>query len=352
MISVIIPVYNTEKYIKKCVQSIRDQTYKDIEILLIDDGSTDDSLSICQNFERLDYRIKCIHQSNRGLSAARNKGLQNATGKYVVFLDSDDWCEKDMLMQYYSDVKSTNADNVVQGFNIDFEQSGKTLKNVVNKTYTYSREVLWQGIYELEKTGLLNSCCNKLYKMSIIKKNDLKFRLDAMPAEDLMFNCEYFKCASSVHISEYAYYHYIKREIITLTNTYREGYDEQITCYNVARKKLYETVNFPKDKAEELLLNSLSSYTLTAISNIYNSGRRLSSRQKKEKLKVLLCNSEIKYAILHSQHTNGFINIVRKLIHTNSIVICHSGLLFLFTSKRRFGRLYRIIRLHMLYGGK
>ena len=93
MISVIIPVYNCEKYIKKCIESILNQTYKDLEVIVIDDGSKDSSLNICNKLMKEDYRLTVIHQENQGVSSARNKGLENAQGEYIVFVDGDDWVE-------------------------------------------------------------------------------------------------------------------------------------------------------------------------------------------------------------------------------------------------------------------
>ena len=95
IISVIIPVYNVEKYLSRCIESVLNQTYRNLEIIIVDDGSTDDSLNICRRYEKKDKRIKVIHQDNGGLSSARNKGLMNSTGEYISFVDSDDWLHPD-----------------------------------------------------------------------------------------------------------------------------------------------------------------------------------------------------------------------------------------------------------------
>ena len=100
LISIIIPVYNVEKYLKECVDSVRKQTYKNLEIILIDDGSKDNSGKLCDELAKEDNRIKVIHKENGGLSDARNVGIENATGEYIQFIDSDDFVEKDMIEIY------------------------------------------------------------------------------------------------------------------------------------------------------------------------------------------------------------------------------------------------------------
>lgn len=105
LISVIIPVYNVEKYLKECIESVLEQTYSNLEILLIDDGSTDKSLEICESYANIDERIVVIHQINKGLSSARNIGIENACGEYLVFVDSDDCINKMMIEKLYIALK-------------------------------------------------------------------------------------------------------------------------------------------------------------------------------------------------------------------------------------------------------
>ena len=110
MISVIVPIYNTEKYLKRALNSLLKQTYQDLEILLIDDGSTDSSLKICQEYAKKDHRIKVFHQENKGVSVVRNFGLSVAKGEYISFLDSDDYMEPNMLQTLYQNLIDTESD--------------------------------------------------------------------------------------------------------------------------------------------------------------------------------------------------------------------------------------------------
>ncbi len=115
-VSVVVPVYNTEKWLPDCLESLRRQTYQKFEIILVDDGSTDGSGSLCDEFTSCDWRARVIHQSNKGLSAARNRGSKEATGEYILFLDSDDYLEPDAVEKLASAAFVTNADTVISGF--------------------------------------------------------------------------------------------------------------------------------------------------------------------------------------------------------------------------------------------
>lgn len=103
--SIIVPIYNAQNHLKKCIESIINQTEKDIEIILIDDGSTDDSLKICNEYQRKDFRINVIHQNNSGVSIARNQGIKIAKGEYIGFVDSDDWIDLDMFKRLLEEAK-------------------------------------------------------------------------------------------------------------------------------------------------------------------------------------------------------------------------------------------------------
>ena len=131
-ISIIIPVYNAEKYLKICVDSILNQTFKDFELILIDDGSSDTSKEICEQYIKLDNRVKVIEQSNKGVSVARNNGLENSCGEYIMFCDSDDWIEEECLENlYYKFIQDKNTDIIFSGIYKDFYFNDKKIMNKI-----------------------------------------------------------------------------------------------------------------------------------------------------------------------------------------------------------------------------
>ena len=164
-ISVIVPVYNVEKYLNRCVESILSQTFKDFELLLIDDGSTDNSGSICDEYEKKDCRIKVIHKPNSGPSDARNVGIELAIGKYILFVDSDDWVSNDLLDFLYKLIVKNNADIALSGY----ISTGNTINNSLlrcKETHVISKENIRKFCLNKE----IVSPCGKLYKRDLFNK--------------------------------------------------------------------------------------------------------------------------------------------------------------------------------------
>ena len=167
-ISVIVPVYNVEDYLEECIESILGQTYKNLEIILVDDGSTDNSSKICDTYEKKDNRIKVIHKENGGLSSARNNGLKHITGDYISFVDSDDFINKTMyeklymaIKQYDADVVKSNFANVKDGKVVETKSTGESklynreeaMLNYMKTPYKYNKHfkvVVWDALYKRE----------------------------------------------------------------------------------------------------------------------------------------------------------------------------------------------------------
>lgn len=177
LISVIVPVYNTEKYIHNCINSILKQTLTDFELILIDDGSPDSCGVICDEYAKKDSRVKVFHQENKGVCAARNEGINNARGEYISFVDSDDYIRNNALEVLYNDITAHNADISCAGY-------GRPGNNVQN-----SRCVVWKGKEALKKSLLDNphtySACRKLYRKSFV--GDIRFEEGRKVNEDSFF---------------------------------------------------------------------------------------------------------------------------------------------------------------------
>ena len=188
-VSVIIPVYNTSEYLGQCLESILMQTLTDIEVICVDDGSTDDSLSCLQGYAFLDGRIKIIHQENAGGGAARNRGLQEATGEYIIFLDSDDFFVPEMLEKMVRQIEETQSDIAVCG-HVVFDNSLQQVTQINPIDKKYLRQLSWKPEEIIE--NLFTFCppapwC-KMIRASLIRDNNLTFDEHAH-ADDLMFHC-------------------------------------------------------------------------------------------------------------------------------------------------------------------
>lgn len=168
MISVIVPVYNMEKYLEKCVRSILDQDYKDIELILVDDGSKDSSPQLCDEFAKQDERIKVIHKANGGQGSARNMGLDIAKGEYISLIDSDDWVEPDMYTNLLSIAEENNADLAICEVALNEEDGSVLKKKRVNGTLVMTKDEAFSHRFDGSEI-VTDSPCNKLYKKELFE---------------------------------------------------------------------------------------------------------------------------------------------------------------------------------------
>ncbi len=212
LVSVIIPVHNTEKYLKRCLESVLKQSYTKLEIIIIDDGSTDNSFEILQNYSLIDRRIKLLKQKNQGQGKARNEALKNSTGEYIVFVDSDDRISEKMVLKLYEKIKKTNADFTCCRMAFEYD-SGK----IINYGKDFEYEILESCIYEdanLQK-NIYSSPVNKIYKKEFLTENNLKFP-EVKKNEDGLFakKISFFSNRVSF-VNEVLYYAYSRNDSTT-----------------------------------------------------------------------------------------------------------------------------------------
>lgn len=210
-VSVIIPMYNSEEYISKCVDSVINQTLREIEIILVDDGSTDKTLEICNEYAILDDRIKIIKQKNKGVSSARNKGINFATGEYVTFVDSDDFIENNMLEILYGKAIKNNCNIVISGMNLINKNNENNESYNINNSKIYKKHEAFKLFYYNQAPFSPNYAWGKLIKKSILDK--VKFREDIFLMEDALFCMESFiECKNSIMYVNKHLYNYIQRK--------------------------------------------------------------------------------------------------------------------------------------------
>lgn len=244
-ISIIVPVFNAEKTIARCVDSLIKQSYSNIEIILIDDDSKDNSLSICKRYEQKDVRIKVIHKSNGGVSSARNAGLDKASGEFIMFCDSDDWVDtkwcEELLSAYQSD---------------DFIMCGQYIEGV-QEFFPY--EVFVKGAFERReflqlKMKMFNVPWNKLFNRTIIEENCLRYDTRLTNGEDLLFNILYMShIAGKIVCIDKCLYHYVWPNSGSLSKYIPEDYLEQRNYYMKQMEKAIKKIG-GVSKEEWLLL--------------------------------------------------------------------------------------------------
>lgn len=203
LISIIIPVYNTEKYVNRCLDSIINQTYKNIDVIIVDDGSTDNAGKMCDKYAIIDSRIRVFHMVNRGVSAARNFGIENARGKYLTFIDSDDYVDKNFILSMYNELINSNADISICGY--AQEHNGEFCphysKDIVEKLN--NQEMIVQMLMQIKYSY---SPWDKLFVTSIVKEE--RFPEDISNNEDLFFVYNVMKkCSTAVFNSRPLYFY-------------------------------------------------------------------------------------------------------------------------------------------------
>lgn len=206
LISIIIPVYNAEKYLNACIDSVLDQTYSNIEVILVNDGSKDYSGDICNQYKSKDSRIKVVHLENGGVSRARNKGIEVCNGDYISFIDSDDTIDSDYIESFYDSFED-DVEIYIQGTNI-IRQDG-TIDKVSYEGIGIN------GIYEIFNTNKLCShgyAHGKIYHSTLIKNNNIKFREEIKFSEDLLFILECLLFTDKIKYIEKSGYNYFLRE--------------------------------------------------------------------------------------------------------------------------------------------
>ena len=266
LISVIVPVYNAQEYLSKCIESILNQTMKDFELILINDGSKDKSPKICDEYSLKDGRIKVIHKINEGVSIARNAGISISRGKYIVFCDSDDYVEDDWCYEMYKEIINNNRNMVMTGIAI---HNIRKKKNIINKLNVTSKAnisiVKKKDFFILYKKQLISSPCNKMYIAKIIKDNNIRFEKRLSLGEDLLFNLEYLKFVDEdITIVNKPLYNYILTDKESLDNKY---YENLFEIYTMQYSNLYSFMElFNADiKAYEVSFYSSYFYMLMRV---------------------------------------------------------------------------------------
>lgn len=207
-ISVIVPVYNVDRYLEMCIESIINQTYDNLEIILINDGSTDDSKLICEKYLKLDKRIKLINQKNKGVSSARNNGIRNSSGEYIVFVDSDDYCELNMIETIVKNIDLNKDTFIIYGYNKIYKN--KKTSVLLNENKNLNKNNISENILIKEEIG--GYLWNKLFIASIIKNNNIKFNNKISYCEDLLFVNEYIRYIKRVKYLKKSLYNYRMRK--------------------------------------------------------------------------------------------------------------------------------------------
>jgi glycosyltransferase involved in cell wall biosynthesis len=312
-ISIILPCYNVENYLARSIESALAQSYSDFELLVIIDGSPDNSKSIAENFIKIDNRIQVFEKENGGLSDARNYGLERAKGEFIYFMDSDDWIEPNLLEDNLKIIEDENLDLVIFGYIQDDENTeGEVIRstNVLPKVTKYVKGEKNITI-DTHHLGLLGYAWNKIYRKSFLEKNNLKFEKGTSLVEDILFNSQVYQATTVLRFNEKGYYHYLNRPITTLIKTFH------INSFELKRRKTISLEIF-FNEWNVLNKNELLSYSIVqgiryCIHNMFAFKNQLYFKQKVEVIKSMLQDSLTKQYAEHYK-PYGFKNKLYKFL--------------------------------------
>ena len=252
-VSVIIPVYNVEKYIRQCLESIINQTLKDIEIIIVNDGTKDNSMKIAEEYLS-DKRIKIINKENGGLSSARNAGMREAQGKYIYFIDSDDFVDKEVLSTLYKNSENGKMDIVFSNFSY---YSDRTKKEKRAKFIFPFKENINKGYYYLYNGEEIN-VWNRLYKKEFLEKYNFKF-IEGIIYEDQDFGFKTIMLAEKIkYVENYGYKYRIDREGSIMSSQKQEKSLESIQILKREMSKFFSNINFNEFQKTRVYFKLLS----------------------------------------------------------------------------------------------
>lgn len=316
-VSIIVPVYNTAKYLRKCLNSLVNQTLKEIEIIIVNDGSSDESEKIAKYYsENYPDKVRYFSQDNSGVGAARNKGIENANGEYIGFVDSDDYVELNMFEKMYEDAQRNNSDIVIclhknEKYPVELKQSSDSKKDVKKIKAMFGN----------------TSVCNKLYRKSCIK--ELRFRPHVW-YEDVDFGIKAIFKARDISFINEELYHYVFRNGSIMNNDNIQKNLDILSSFNEVLLYIENNQEYKKyiDEIEYLAINHILLYAIVRI---------LNSKSNKNKLKVikeLIKNFKNKFK---NYKNNKYLNLLRKKHKLIFILItnnCMFAVKFLFKLKR------------------
>lgn len=291
-ISVILPVYNVEQYIAKSIHSVLNQSYIDFELIVVIDGSKDNSEVIAREFEKTDLRVKVYTKPNGGLSDARNYGLNVATGEFIYFLDSDDWIEPNLLEDNIKMLEDKNLDFIVFGFyqdNVDSnEQLIENIPHIPENNEWINSEPIYFTPYML---NILGYAWNKIYRKEYLDKHQIEFTIGVSLVEDILFNAKVYQYADRIVFNPKPYVHYIQRPVVTLTKQFHEQSFEWVKLKHEGLQEFLNAWSF--DNKQEILASNLIGGLRYCVLNLFHYKNQFNFNQKIKYIENMLNDEDL-----------------------------------------------------------
>ncbi len=299
LVTIVVPVYNGETYVKHCVEQIKGQTYKNLEVIFVNDGSTDDSAQVIQEAIKEDDRFNLINKENGGTSTTRNKGIDNAHGEYIAFFDCDDEYEPDMIREMVFAIEENDADLVSVGYYFKIEtNNGETY--LEEKKYPFrffkSFDDMKAEYVALWDKDMFYNVWNKLYRMSIINQYHIRYRVGHVYTEDRVFNRSFLSCCNGVVILDKCLYYYVRERAGSTSERYWDkNFDVRLKEYNELKEHFRDRQLWNKE-SREYVSREFIERVAGCIENVFHAGNSIGVGNKYRLIRDMIHHTDVKEA--------------------------------------------------------
>ena len=321
LVTIIIPIYNATDRLEYAIKSVLEQSYKNIELVLVNDGSIDHSLSICLSYAKLDARIKVINQNNAGVSAARNRGLKEASGEFIMFLDADDTIDPETIHELIHRLNIDKSDMVIFGMSFDYYQGSvfKYKKELSFKeSMTVSSNEIKEVFFRMYDANYLSSACNKIFNHEIIRKNRIAFDEQMAILEDFKFVLDFMEQSKTTTVVPDVYYHYYNNVLSSILR--RRPNIDYMRNFKILDDKLREfsrNIGLRTEDSSGKINGMIFRYYMIAIEKLFIEDQEY--KGKCEQLKRFMLDKDFNRAVDKAKPKGTKLRVIRCLFKRKSV---------------------------------
>jgi glycosyltransferase involved in cell wall biosynthesis len=321
LVSIIVPLYNAENYLAVCLDSILTQSYPNIEVILVDDGSTDNSKALCEDYAKKDSRIRVIHQKNSGPSTARNKGMKVATGDYIQFADSDDFLDHEMVERLVGAMGNDNqlAMCGFQKITLKGNQIHTSKLYEIGLVGEFEKKEFINSFSELYQHYFIHYNWNKLYVSSLIKKSGLAFDTEVSWGEDLLFNLKYLENCKRICTLKDILYYYVDSNDTSITSQFRADLFENMQMMQGMTREFLRRNNAYNGKNKVLFEQFYTSRVVTCLWNLFHPKSSLTPQLTKKQLAKIIHDEQVNRSLRYFRSGDFDKKIIGRIIKNRSV---------------------------------
>lgn len=335
--SILIPVYNAAKFLDQTMEGLLNQTFSDIEIVLVNDGSKDNSGEVCDAWAAKDKRVRAYHQKNGGAAAARNTAMDNATGDYIWFVDSDDRLEPDALERISKHLNDDEDHVLVFSYYIVYPDHTDLVTYDETMTYT-GKEGLAEAVYQMDMNLFaLTLVWNKVFSRKFIEKNHIRFNTSVGIGEDLIFVADALPHIRSITLMKDILYHYIKRESDSLSSKFQKHLYDYTLELNDIHSEMYAHLDMTSKRYQDCLSQICFHQLFATVVNLYRLNASVTAKERQERYQTIFSNEKNRRYIQNGG-ASFYAKLMRILLRINNPALAdfmiHMLMKFRYTSKR------------------